>query len=336
SRSLHAFRLAFNRGDLRSRINYASLALSGFGPSSDDDDKKNDSPVDSSAAAQSNLTLLLRKSKTPSPPDLQIQPPTPQATINASFPQIRTNDDDNSNRKRKEESRPLLPENRVNSYGSRDPVDDLALIEESDWGWLPCFGDHSLIPHHGREEWSRPRIQITPKNFFQIFILNPISYIPAVILGLLLNLLDAISYGLITFPINNPIFADLGPDGISMFFVRAEIIVNEIGEDKQAIIATTIFSFALSSVLTGVVFLLLGAFKLGSLIEFFPRHILVGCIGGVGWFLVATAIEVSARLDSNLTFSYEMFRTLFLDLHTLSLWSSALILALILRSIQHK
>jgi SulP family sulfate permease len=33
---------------------------------------------------------------------------------------------------------------------------------------------------------------------------------------------------------------------------------------------------------------LLGALRLGSLIGFFPRHILVGCIGGVGLFLMIT------------------------------------------------
>jgi SulP family sulfate permease len=48
--------------------------------------------------------------------------------------------------------------------------------------------------------------------------------------------------------------------------------------------------------MTGVAFYVLGALKLGSLIGFFPRHILVGTIGGVGWFLVATGIEVSGRL----------------------------------------
>lgn len=58
-----------------------------------------------------------------------------------------------------------------------------------------------------------------PKDWIDCFT-QPISYIPAVILGLLLNLLDAISYGMITFPLNNPIFASFGPDGISMFFVR--------------------------------------------------------------------------------------------------------------------
>lgn len=58
-----------------------------------------------------------------------------------------------------------------------------------------------------------------PKIWMNCFT-QPIHYIPAVILGLLLNLLDAISYGMITFPLNNPIFASFGPDGIGMFFVR--------------------------------------------------------------------------------------------------------------------
>lgn len=67
-----------------------------------------------------------------------------------------------------------------------------------------------------RPTWSQFR---NPKNWVKCFT-QPIQYIPAVILGLLLNLLDAISYGMITFPLNNPIFASFGPDGISMFFVR--------------------------------------------------------------------------------------------------------------------
>ncbi|OZJ05631.1 hypothetical protein BZG36_01522 [Bifiguratus adelaidae] len=199
-------------------------------------------------------------------------------------------------------------------------------------------------------------------------LIRPIGYIPAVILGLLLNLLDAIS--MITFPLSNPIFTDFGPDGISMFFVScfisqmvyscggsvfkggngsmmievvpflhiiADQITSTIGPDRpHEVIATTIMAFAISTVLTGLVFLVLGAFKLGSLIGFFPRHILVGCIGGVGWFLVATGLEVSARLDEPLTYTAGTFRELFLDPHKLALWSTPFGLALILRAMQKR
>lgn len=88
--------------------------------------------------------------------------------------------------------------------------------------------------------------------------------------------------------------------------------------------------------MTGLAFFLLGALKLGSLIGFFPRHILVGTIGGVGWFLVATGIEVSGRLDENLAYTIPMFKKIFLDSHVFSLWFSALAVAILLRLIQYR
>ena len=51
-----------------------------------------------------------------------------------------------------------------------------------------------------------------------------------------------------------------------LIFTRAEIIQDEVGvEHPKSIIATTILSYALSSVLTGIVFLLMGMFKVNRL-----------------------------------------------------------------------
>ena len=73
------------------------------------------------------------------------------------------------------------------------------------------------------------------------------------------------------------------------FHIIATSLANEIGEDRpHEVIATTLAAFAFSSVLTGLTFFLLGALRLGALIGFFPRHILIGCIGGVGVFLIIT------------------------------------------------
>lgn len=72
-------------------------------------------------------------------------------------------------------------------------------------------------------------------------------------------------------------------------------MAEKIGEDRpHEVIATTLAAFAFSSILTGLTFLLLGALRLGVLIGFFPRHILIGCIGGVGVFL---AITGSVKFD---------------------------------------
>ncbi|KAI2629816.1 sulfate transporter family protein [Hypoxylon sp. NC1633] len=198
-------------------------------------------------------------------------------------------------------------------------------------------------------------------------VLDPIHCLPAVVVGLLLNILDALSYGMILFPLGNPIFSNLGPAGISIFYVStiisqltfsfgskfrggvgselievvpffhnmASTITSLVGEDKpDAVIATTITSFAISSMLTGLVFYLMGKFRLGYIVGFIPRHILIGCIGGVGWFLVATGLEVSARLEE-FRYDVDTGRKL-VQADTLPLWLIPLALAVILFGLQRK
>lgn len=123
---------------------------------------------------------------------------------------------------------------------------------------------------------------------------------------------------------------------VPFFHKMAFSILEKVGEgNPQAVIATTITSYALSSILTGVVFFLMGTFGFGYIVGFIPRHILIGCIGGVGWFLVATGLEVTARLDGNLNYDISTLKKLF-ELDTLPLWLIPLALAIILYVSQHK
>ncbi|KAK8048939.1 sulfate transporter family protein [Apiospora phragmitis] len=198
-------------------------------------------------------------------------------------------------------------------------------------------------------------------------VMHPLRCLPSVIVGLLLNILDALSYGMILFPLGNPVFASLGPAGISIFYVStiiaqltfscgsifrggvgselievvpffhsmAATITSSIGEDQpDAVIATTITAYALSTMLTGVVFYCIGKFEFGYIIGFIPRHILIGCIGGVGWFLIATGFEVSGRLES---FHYDLatLRSL-VQPSTLPLWIIPLALAILQCVLQKK
>ncbi|KAM6499690.1 Sulfate transporter family domain containing protein [Amanita muscaria] len=197
--------------------------------------------------------------------------------------------------------------------------------------------------------------------------ITAVRAIPAVLLGCLLNVLDAVSYGMIIFP-STGVFSGLGPMGVSMFFlttiisqlvysggssfagangsmmievvpffhIMANSIADQIGEkNEREILATTLVAYAFSSILTGLAFLLLGVLKLGVIVGFFPRHILVGCIGGVGVFLIVTGFTVSLRLDDG-SFSEapgETIRYMFKDMHSISLWLVPLTLAVLLRVI---
>lgn len=193
-------------------------------------------------------------------------------------------------------------------------------------------------------------------------LLVPVKCLPAVLVGLILNILDALSYGMILFPLGNPIFANLGPAGISMFYVSTIVsqivfstgsifkggvgselievvpffhsmaakITANIGEDHpDAVIATTIFCFCFSSIITGAVFFTMGQLKFGNLVGFIPRHILIGCIGGVGWFLVQTGFEVSARLEGSFRYDLETLGLMF-RANTVPLWTIPLGLAIVL------
>ncbi|KAF1968606.1 sulfate transporter family protein-like protein [Bimuria novae-zelandiae CBS 107.79] len=228
--------------------------------------------------------------------------------------------------------------------------------------------------HVGREQWARFGRSVTnPKNYTKDAIYagatTSLQMSSAVFLGLLLNILDALSYGYILFPLGSPIFSQTGPDGISIFFVSCivsqlcyslglsifrggvgsemievmpffhriaySIMARMEGASAESIIATTIVAYCLSSIITGMIFLALGTFKLGNLVSFFPQHILIGCIGGVGFFLVVTGIEVSARLEGNLNYDLDTLHKLFSN-DTVYLWILPLVLALLIIGLERR
>ncbi|KAG0654151.1 hypothetical protein C6P45_003502 [Maudiozyma exigua] len=191
-----------------------------------------------------------------------------------------------------------------------------------------------------------------------------VRYLPAAVLGLLLNILDALSYGMIIFPITEPVFSQLGPTGLSMFYISTIIsqfiyssgwssfpcgigsemievtpffhtmaiaIMNALPDENQKdeVITTTIFCYCISTLITGFTFLSLGKLRLGKIVGFFPRHILIGCIGGVGYFLLITGIEVSTRV-AKFEYSVPFLIHLITDAETLWKWLLPVILTVIL------
>lgn len=254
----------------------------------------------------------------------------------------------------------------------QEPFEDEPLIKSA----YPKYSENIGVPYNeDYEVGSADAVASGVSDHFNLssikeMILKPINYIPAVFLGTLLNILDGLSYGMIMFPVSESLFSSLGPAGLSMFYVSCIVsqlvyslggsafksgigsemievtpffhtmafaIMNEMGsENKEGVIATTIVTYAISSIVTGLIFFLLGKLKLGSLVGFFPRHILVGCIGGVGYFLVVTGIEVSSRLDGGVEYNWETFLYLFGNHVVFLRWFIPLLLTILLVMIQTK
>ncbi len=72
----------------------------------------------------------------------------------------------------------------------------------------------------------------------------------------------------------------------------AQIVIQHQGYGLDAL-STLFVMFGLSSVLVGLVFYVLGKRNLGRVVYFFPTHVLIGCIGGIGVFLAKTGVEVT-------------------------------------------
>lgn len=259
-------------------------------------------------------------------------------------------------------------------FVSSSPVTESTPLLPPPNGSVPAINSHTLAPSKRPMSSKRlPSLmhrivggthKIDPKEL----VCTVLKSLPAVLLGTLLNILDGVSYGMIIFPAFG-VFAGLGGMGVSMFFVStvvaqlvyclggssfagangsmmievvpffhilASTIARDIGDSyPKEIIATTIAAFVLSSILTGLTFFLLGYLRLGVLIGFFPRHILVGCIGGVGVFLILTGLTVSTRLPSDALDppTLETLRYFILNTHALAQWVPPFVLAVLLRLI---
>ncbi|WYZ34897.1 hypothetical protein EsH8_I_001173 [Colletotrichum jinshuiense] len=328
----------------------------------------------------SMLTNLLKKSPPqshrdpspePQPELLEPSTPEPKRAPSAERPEREAQWSAPSTADGPTERTPLIPRLSSDSYdsystnGTTNGIDVEGQEQKPRKLWLRGLKDltvnveghilHGIRTATSPKAWNRRAI-------WQNAVVAPVSCLPAVIVGLLLNVLDALSYGMILFPLGNPIFAGLGSAGISIFYVStiisqltfstgsifkggvgselievvpffhnmAQTITDHVGRDQpDAVIATTIVSYAISSMMTGTVFYLMGKFNFGYMVGFIPRHILIGCIGGVGWFLVATGFEVSARMDGSLEYDLDTLHKLF-QADTIPLWLTPLLLATVL------
>ncbi|GAV53049.1 hypothetical protein ZYGR_0AI03310 [Zygosaccharomyces rouxii] len=229
--------------------------------------------------------------------------------------------------------------------------------------------DYYTLPGGTDEDWTNSndnQTTISGGSSIIQFCQDLLHYFPSAVLGLLLNILDGLSYGMIIFPITEPIFSHLGSTGLSMFYISTIIsqclysgglssftsgigsemievtpffhtmafaIRDAIPGQDDDIITTTIFCYAISSVVTGITFYLLGKLRLGKIVGFFPRHILIGCIGGVGYFLLITGLGVTTRL-AKIEYTWDFFKKLFLDTDILWKWLLPVLLTILLVNTQ--
>ncbi|HKJ27066.1 MAG TPA: SulP family inorganic anion transporter [Anaerolineales bacterium] len=86
--------------------------------------------------------------------------------------------------------------------------------------------------------------------------------------------------------------------GIELSVIGASLAV---GPDKDILFYTALAAIAVTTLLTGIVFILLGKFKLGVLVRYLPFPVVAGFLAGTGWFVFKGGLEIAA--DANLKLS---------------------------------
>mmetsp|Transcript_19546 Transcript_19546/g.60249 ORF Transcript_19546/g.60249 Transcript_19546/m.60249 type:complete len:796 (-) Transcript_19546:24-2411(-) len=145
-----------------------------------------------------------------------------------------------------------------------------------------------------------------------------------VLVSALLNVMLCVPFAMNFFPIEWEPFPLPRAVGCSMYFLstfivqvvltwssgfeaaRGQMMVENIpfmhaiafvAMDKQGLgedaLGTVLITWALGTLFVGAAFYTLGALDVGNVVHHIPRHVIVGCIGGIGVFLVRTSFEVS-------------------------------------------
>lgn len=120
-------------------------------------------------------------------------------------------------------------------------------------------------------------------------------------------------------------------ENIPFMHIIAQIAVKAQGPGVDTF-ATVFVAFSLSTIAVGVAFYLLGKFKIGNAMYFFPRHVIIGCIGGIGIFIIQTGVEVS----SDRAWEWSLSSIIaFFDPSVAVHWAASLGFVIILRLILH-
>ncbi|KAJ3167835.1 hypothetical protein HDU87_001428 [Geranomyces variabilis] len=192
---------------------------------------------------------------------------------------------------------------------------------------------------------------------------------PAVVLGLLFNLLDASSSSLLLFPADVPGFQGLGGNAVCMYLLStiicqfvfalggskfpgaagsmlieilpfmhsmATTLSQRLGPDSPQLLPTVMVAYALSSLLLGIAFCLLGFLKVGRVVDYFPKLVLSGTIAAIGFQLFVMAVETTSSISSSWTTAYvrQLFESSIIQVVAPGVLSAAL-LSVLVRKIDH-
>ena len=92
--------------------------------------------------------------------------------------------------------------------------------------------------------------------------------------------------GLLAYPQDSPVSIAALVSGAA----AAAIAVGDFADPQRSVFLTTLLFLAISSLLTGVAFWLLGRYNLGNVIRFIPYPVIGGFLAAIGWLLLKISL----------------------------------------------
>ncbi|EQC39095.1 hypothetical protein SDRG_03303 [Saprolegnia diclina VS20] len=168
----------------------------------------------------------------------------------------------------------------------------------------------------------------------KVTAMSVVKSLPSVLIAVLLNLMICIPFGLSFFPLEWDEMPAPRAIGIQMFLLTTVLcqfifaarssfdcsvgmmmvenvpfmhtlsmsILNQVGMDSPKALPTILVTYALSTIIVGILFYALGHFRLGSIVYLFPKHIIIGAIGGIGAFVVQSGIQNATGVSFEWTY----------------------------------
>ncbi|HEY2980408.1 MAG TPA: SulP family inorganic anion transporter, partial [Anaerolineales bacterium] len=138
----------------------------------------------------------------------------------------------------------------------------------------------------------------------------------AFILGILITLTSSLP-GIFGIPQDTP--------AAILALIGASIALTMKGAAPQAVYTTFLAAIALTTMLTGLFFLILGRFKLSTFVRYIPYPVIGGFLAGTGWLISAGAIGVMSGVSLSMARLPQL-----LDPGKLIMWLPGLIFAILL------
>uniref|UniRef100_H3HAS3 Sulfate Permease (SulP) Family n=3 Tax=Phytophthora ramorum TaxID=164328 RepID=H3HAS3_PHYRM len=209
------------------------------------------------------------------------------------------------------------------------------------------------------ESWGSHADVGDPLNGWERGVTDVLQATPCVAIAVLVNLMICVPFGLSFFPVEWDDIPVPRALGIQMFLLSSTIcqftfvalsnfdgaicqmmvenvpfmhtismaIIQELGPANPSVLPTIMVAYAFSSVVCGALFFVLGHWKLGNIVYLFPKHIIVGAVGGIGAFVLQSGIENAT--GQAFVWTWDGVKQLF-DEQIVWLWVSSALLALTL------